>query len=153
MKIHPITTLPNEFDRLMLDAESEGHDFLTKIKREWASYENRFDRPHEALFEVRDDQGHLIGIGGLNVDPYVDDPHLGRVRHVFVRPQARGSGVGRALVQKIIEHATGHFKLLRLRTHNPQAVDLYRKLQFVIVENANDPTHIYMERTLAAQHQ
>ena len=34
-------------------------------------------------------EGRLVGVCGLNVDPYLDDPSVGRVRHLYVLVAAR----------------------------------------------------------------
>lgn len=130
MRIELINALPEGFDRLEAEASAEGHGFLTKMKARWAEGTNRFDRPGEMLLAAYSSQGDLVGIAGLNVDPYVDDPTLGRVRHLYVSPSSRRWGVGKALLARITDHARGHFKTLRLRTQNSDAVMFYGGLGF-----------------------
>lgn len=81
------------------------------------------------------------------MDPYVEDPSVGRVRHVYVAKAHRSFGVGRMLLQKIIEKAHGNFNTLRLRTHNPQAVKFYLSLGFALEVNA-DASHAYLQMTI-----
>lgn len=118
------------------------------MKEEWVNGKNRFDNDREVLLSVTSEAGDLIGVGGLNIDPYVEDPSIGRVRHVYIAKNHRGQGAGKVLVQRVIEHAKGRFKVLRLRTHNPKAVALYLSLGFIQVSN-DDSTHSYLQMTLA----
>ena len=74
---------------------------------------NRFDRAGEALFGGRID-GQLVGICGLNVDPYAADDGIGRVRHLYVWSIHRRLGVGRALVTHVIQAAHGRFRAGRI---------------------------------------
>ena len=51
---------------------------------------------------------------------------------MYVRPAARGAGIGRRLVEVILEHARGGVELVRLAvvTNNRTALQLYRRLGF-----------------------
>jgi GNAT superfamily N-acetyltransferase len=148
MKINEIKNLPTQFDTLVAEAVQDGHHFLTKMKEEWVNGKNRFGKDREVLLSVASESGDLVGVGGLNIDPYVADPSVGRVRHVYIAKNHRGQGAGKILVQRVIEHAKGQFKILRLRTHNPKAVTLYLSLGFTQVSN-DDSTHSYMQMILA----
>ena len=119
---------------------AEGWLFLSKAVLAYQDGRNRFTKPGEALFEARFDD-ELIGLGGLNIDPYLNDDRIGRVRHVHVLKAYRARGVGHALLKSIIEHARKEFKLLTLRTSNPVADRFYRKLGFVTAPAINNATH------------
>ena len=140
--IERLSNLP--FDRLaLLVAESEraGLQLVRRLADEWASGQNRFDRPGEALFAALVD-GRLIGVCGLNVDPYTAAPRVGRVRHLYVLSDDRRVGVGRQLVQEVIEAARGPFDTLRLRTHNPEAARLYERMRFLRSTAVKDCSHL-----------
>jgi GNAT superfamily N-acetyltransferase len=118
-------------DRGALIAESEaaGQRFVRRLADEWTSGINRYERPGEALFVARL-AGEIVGVGGLNVDPYASDATVGRVRHLYVGLAHRRRGVGRQLMAAIIGAAQGRFGRLRPRTHNPAAAALYEQLGF-----------------------
>ena len=78
---------------------------------------------------------------GLNVDPYIDDAGVGRVRHLYVLTAWRRLGVGRELVEQVIRAARGRFTTLRLSTSNPAAARLYEALGFHPAERAHC-THV-----------
>jgi GNAT superfamily N-acetyltransferase len=85
----------------------------------------------------------VVGVCGLNVDPYAAEAHAGRVRRLYVLSAFRQLGVGRRLVMAVIEAARGRFDTLRLRTGNPAAVRLYEALGFRAAGGgAADCTHV-----------
>jgi ribosomal protein S18 acetylase RimI-like enzyme len=114
---------------LIDESEQAGLRFVSRLAEEWESGLNRFDRPGEALFGAVTD-GSLVGVCGLNVDPYAGEPRIGRVRHLYVVMADRRHGVGRQLVGAVVTAARGPFATLRLSTANPQAARLYETLGF-----------------------
>jgi GNAT superfamily N-acetyltransferase len=107
---------------------------------EWTSGANRFDKPDEALF-VASVHGVVVGVCGLNVDPYGGDESVGRVRRLYVLRAYRGRGVGRRLVQAVVSAAAiRRFRMLRVRTENPEAARLYERLGFRQVAGIADCT-------------
>jgi GNAT superfamily N-acetyltransferase len=114
---------------LITESERAGLQFVRRLVEEWVSGANRFDHPAEALFAARIN-GQLVGVCGLNVDPYAAQERIGRVRHLYVLSAFRRLGVGRRLVTQVIETARGRFDILRLRTANPAAAQFYEALGF-----------------------
>lgn len=61
--------------------------------------------------------------------------HLGRI---LVDPQARGLGLGRALVEQLVKHVTALTDVRRVTLnvyeHNDPAINLYSALGFVVTE-------------------
>lgn len=132
---------PDLFDALVAESERVGYRFVRRLADEWASGANRFDRPGEALFAARMD-GRLIGACGLNVDPYMPGLGVGRVRHLYVLADYRRLGVGRRLVEQVLDAARGRFEWLRLSTQNPAAARLYEQLGFERRIGAADHSHL-----------
>jgi GNAT superfamily N-acetyltransferase len=114
---------------LVEESERHGVRFVRRLVDEWASGANRFDGPGEALFVARI-AGQVVGVCGLNVDPYAARPAIGRIRHLYVVLAYRRCGVGEALVREIVKAARGRFERLRLSTTNPAAARLYERLGF-----------------------
>jgi ribosomal protein S18 acetylase RimI-like enzyme len=148
IKIIRVTSLPLDFQSLLNESKAEGINFLEKMSQEWISGANRFSLPNESLFAAFSEQGKLAALGGLNVDPYLEDNSIGRVRHLYVSPIMRGQGIGKSLVERIIQESMIHFKRLRLRTSNLNAVSLYQFFGFKLVEH-QDKDHYYMEKDLS----
>ena len=141
VQIERLTEVPPRlFDALLAESEGAGLRLVRRLADEWASGENRFDRPGEALFAAWMD-GRLIGACGLNVDPYTKADGVGRVRHLYVLSAYRRLGVGGQLVGRVIDAARGRFGRLRLSTQNPAAAQLYERLGFER-RAAADHTHL-----------
>ena len=120
---------------------------VSRLRGEWEAGLNRFDRAGEILlgaFRGAD----LIATGGLNIDPYLCDPSVGRIRHVYVLAADRQTGTGRAIVERLLAHASDHFETVRLWT--ARASSFYDRLGFTQT-NADKATHIWAFGTDAAE--
>jgi ribosomal protein S18 acetylase RimI-like enzyme len=75
----------------------------------------------------------LIGIAVLVIQQSAKMAHKGALVSMYVRPQARRLGVGRRLVEAIIDTARRHVELVQLTvvTGNEAALRLYAGLGFV----------------------
>jgi GNAT superfamily N-acetyltransferase len=116
-------------ENLVEESKQEGFDFVMRTIEDWYNDANRFSHPGEGLWGLVSG-AELAGIGGLNIDPYVEGPGTGRVRHLYIRPAHRRKGAGALLVNTIIAQARRHFRLLRLFTDNPSAAAFYERLGF-----------------------
>jgi GNAT superfamily N-acetyltransferase len=135
-----VESVPADVDELLTPSREEGHDLVERFVAGWESGCNRFDRSGEVFLEARL-AGRLVALGGLNRDPYLEDRSVGRIRHVYVHPDARGAGVGRLLVAALLEHARGHFRRVRLRAGPEGAAGFYLALGFVTTSGEDDSTH------------
>ncbi len=125
---------------LLSESEPAGHRFVRRLVEEWTAKVNRFDQPGEALFAAWAG-GRLVGVCGLNADPYTAEPGVGRVRHLYVLAALRRFGIGRRLVEAVLAAARGRFAALRLRTDNPEAAAFYERLGFQRRVGVPDCTH------------
>lgn len=91
---------------LVLESEKEGFRFVRRLYDEHVSGTNRFDGDREVLFIARH-SNQIVGICGLNQDPYSQFNNVGRVRRLYVHPDFRKHGVGRRLVSNVILEAKG----------------------------------------------
>lgn len=92
-----------------------------------------------------DAEGHCLGFGQY----WPTSPgtlHLGRI---IISPQARGRGLGRALMQALVAQAlqSAAVERLTLRVYrdNVAAVSLYRDLGFHPMEDASTPELLFMQ--------
>ena len=127
-------------DILCAESVAEGHKFVARLFDEWRSGMNRFNAPGEAFFVAESATG-IVGVCGLNRDPYAGDASIGRIRHLYVLRAHRREGIGRALITAVIDAARIHFRTLRLRT-TPAAEAFYRALGFKCVTPGHDPTYV-----------
>jgi GNAT superfamily N-acetyltransferase len=133
--------LPPRLAELVAESEAAGFRFMRRLTDEWASGANRFDRPREALFAAV--SGTLVvGVCGLNVDPYTGESGVGRVRRLYVLSACRRQGLGRLLLQAVVAAARGHFRLLRLRAEGEAAGRFYQALGFRACAGVADCTHV-----------
>lgn len=117
-------------------AAAAGYAPARRLLDEWDSGANRFGAPGE-IFLAAFDGSLPLGYCGLNRDPFVTDPRVGRVRRLFVDPRHRGRGYGAALVRRILAEA-GAFRRIRVRT--PAAGNFFERLGFGPIE-CPDATH------------
>jgi GNAT superfamily N-acetyltransferase len=104
------------------------------IDLEFESEQNLFRdldgmRGSRARLYVAEIAGEPVGIGGLK--PLAADE--AEIKRMYVRPSARGQGVGRAILQRLLDDARAlHFKTIRLDSapfmHEAHA--LYRSFGF-----------------------
>jgi GNAT superfamily N-acetyltransferase len=127
-------------DELVAESEQFGLALVRRLENEWQSGANRFDRPGEALFAAIDDS-QVVGVCGLNIDPYSPLPRIGRLRHLYVLSAARNRGTGTRLVHEVITASRETFDRLRLRTNDPRAVRFYERLGFLRCEGDPSATH------------
>jgi GNAT superfamily N-acetyltransferase len=117
-------------------AEAEGFGFITRFADDCANGSVQLDAPGEYFYGDFDNDD-LVALGGVTPDPYVHDASVGRVRHVFVRPEFRARGVGRALVDTLEARAQNRYARLRLRTDTAAAARFYERLGYHVVSNVS----------------
>jgi GNAT superfamily N-acetyltransferase len=116
-------------ESLVDGAKREGFEFVRRTIDEWNAGTNRFSHAGEGLWGLVSGT-ELIGMGGLNIDPYVEGAGIGRVRHLYIRQAYRREGCATLLMKRIIGRARLHFQVLRLFTANPAAAAFYERLGF-----------------------
>jgi hypothetical protein len=87
--IEPVT--PDEPGYIALKAESIALNFnmLRRLEENWQRGENRFNAPGEKLLGAFLN-GKLVGVCGLNRDPFSQQPRAGRIRHLYISESAAG---------------------------------------------------------------
>ncbi|MER8465350.1 GNAT family N-acetyltransferase [Mesorhizobium sp. M1396] len=127
------------FDALRQESRSEGYWMLVRLADDWASGRNKFLSRGEALYGTWHGR-ELVGVCGLNIDPYFEGRGHGRVRHLFVSARHRRTGLGRMLVETVIDRARHHFAVLNTRAPR-EAFGFYERLGFQRVEGEEFVTH------------
>ena len=109
------------------EAKNEGYPFVQKTIDEWNQKINCFSMSGEILLGVFIGE-KCIGIGGLNVDPYDNDPSIGRGHHLYISKRYRRQGIAKDLSNRIIRVAQEFFTILRGSTNNPVAAKFYETM-------------------------
>jgi len=131
----------NEIAHLAQESRDEGFRHITRLSEQYESGTNRFDQPGEALFAARDRE-RIIGICGLNQDPYSMTAGVGRVRRLYVSKLYRRHGVARWLMEQVIEEAKRHYSVLVLKTDHPIADRFYDSLGFISMGDNDNVSHM-----------
>ena len=114
-----------------------------------ASTSTAYARPEVTLFVARD-RGAVLGC----VAYQLQDDGSAELKSMFVVPQARGRGIGRALLAAVEHALRGRVGMLRLETgvKQPDAIRLYESAGFrrrgPFGSYRDDPLSIFMEKPL-----
>lgn len=129
-----------EFKYLVQESKEEGFNFLKKLINEYENELNTFNKSGECLYGIF--QGEkLIGIGGLNVDPYTENNKIGRLRRFYIAKDYRRIGLGKLLLNKLLSHAEKYFKVVVLHTDTKQGDVFYTANGFVKREVYEGTSH------------
>lgn len=130
MKPKQIVSLdPYDWTEILSESQSEGHHMVSRLLADFRSGSNRFDAPGEALF-VHVSDNAVVAVAGLNREKDSTFGRAGRIRRLYVIPKARGSGLGRCLVETLICSAGPHFDVLTVNAGTPDAAGFYEHLGF-----------------------
>jgi ribosomal protein S18 acetylase RimI-like enzyme len=127
-------------NELVAESIYEGHLLGKKLMDEWKTG-NTFSKKGEKFWAFVI-EGEPIAMGGINVDPFIDDEGVGRVRHIYVANKYRRQGLAKEMLHLIIDRAKEYFKTLRLSTRNSIAGEMYKSFGFEFVGEINGkPTY------------
>lgn len=139
--IHQISHLTLEMLHPLIEPSlAEGYNFVQKLWEEYDSGKVTFTGEGETLLGGYLD-GKLIAVGGIHLDPYLNQPHIGRIRHVYVLPEYRRTGVGKRLVLALIHAASDTFTTVTLRTPTDHGRAFYNAIGFSEAPKYENATH------------
>ncbi|PEK62861.1 GNAT family N-acetyltransferase [Bacillus wiedmannii] len=119
-----------EHDYLVQESKEEGFNFLIKLISEYENKINIFNKTGECLYGIF--QGEkLIGIGGLNEDPYTENNKISRLRRFYIAKEYRRKGLGKLLLVRIISDAKKYFNIVVLNTDTVLGDKFYTSIGFV----------------------
>jgi GNAT superfamily N-acetyltransferase len=140
-EICQLVALPlTELEPLLAASEPEGYLIVAKLRKHWLAGTQRFDRDGEALYGAYSGTS-LVGVCGRAIDSYRNDPRVARVQKLYVLPQWRNNGIGRALVNRVLDDAAGRFVLVTVRAPDERAALFYERLCFERASGGDD-THL-----------
>jgi ribosomal protein S18 acetylase RimI-like enzyme len=111
--------------------EAFGSTYEAESGRSVPDFATTLTRGHVGGVHV---DGALLGVAGFYVLDGTKTSHRGNIWGVYVRPESRGTGVGRALLEHLIAEAAIKVEQLHLSvvTENAAAIGLYERLGFRI---------------------
>lgn len=124
----PLTPEANGFAGLLEESLRGGHQMLARFQEGWTGGTGRFARRGELMLGAFE-EARLICTGGRSIDPYENDPAIGRVRHLYVAETRRGSGIGRRLIALLLRDAAEYYRQINVRAPEP-AFGFYEHLGF-----------------------
>ncbi len=101
---------------------------MSRLADELATGATRF----EALFAAFD-EGELLGIGGMTVEPADATVSAMRMRRLYVSPRARRRGVARTLASALLQEALDQISLVTVHAGNPEAAVFWEAQGFAPV--------------------
>lgn len=131
--------LPHDLWPLLAAAQVASIDWMANFAPEWQR--RPFLDRGEGLFVARRGDA-LSGMAVVSKDGLVDEPDTGRLRYVFVHPEARRLGLAEALVSACLREADMRWQRLTLHTDNPAAEALYLRFGFVPTGETGRVTHM-----------
>lgn len=139
-----ITPGTTGFSELKAESMAAGFNMLHRLEENWLNGHNRFDKPGENLLGFYAD-GLLIGVCGLNHDPYMPSVRAGRLRHLYVGIKWRKMQVGVILLRAILEDSGRWFDFIN--TNAPQSAFIfYERAGFIPLADSDKVTHrLYLE--------
>jgi ribosomal protein S18 acetylase RimI-like enzyme len=117
--------------------EAFGSTYAETVRRGLESYRQRLLQPLTETFTLGAyASGRLVGMVAFFRETGEKDRHKGYIVSMYVEPQSRGQGIGRALVDEAIARARQLPGVVQLQlavvTSNGAARHLYRSLGFVV---------------------
>jgi GNAT superfamily N-acetyltransferase len=114
----------------------------TTVAAETLTLPAPYESPGGVLLLARDDSGRAIGIVGIREQSGTSC----EIKRLFVRAEARGHGLGRALTRAALDHARALGYTECYLTTVPGVMDgalrMYRSLGFVETEQFRDFSHL-----------
>jgi len=152
MSITIIEERPDSADAVQLitelDAQLAGHPYPQESRHAFSI--DKLVREGVAFFVTRY-EGKPAGCGGLKLF----GKEYGEVKRMYVRPDCRGLGLGKAMLHRLAEYARERqVSVLRLETgiYQPEAIGLYEGFGFQrrppFGEYKDDPLSVYFEKTI-----
>lgn len=138
--------LPDGMDALVAAAHAEGYGFVDRLRQRWrdgAYHDGEHAPDADATVFAGFVDGDLRAIGAQTLDSLDPSPAHRRMRHVYVHPDARRAGVGRALAGALIHEGFQHAPRLHLRATHDLSRAFWDAMGFTRVDHPTR-THVLL---------
>jgi putative acetyltransferase len=123
-----VRALLGELDAYLSGLYEPGHNHILDVQALLAQH---------VYFVVARRAGDAVGCGAVRVmppEPATDGKPYGEIKRMYVRPDLRGQGVARALLEKLEARLLGrgiHLATLETGDRQPEALRLYERYGYV----------------------
>ncbi len=121
------------FSALRAESLAQNLNMLGRLAENWQSGKNRFDAPGEKLLGAFA-HGQLVGVCGLNIDPFSQQVRAGRIRHLYIGESHRRQGIGHQL---LADDKRACYSPVTIFSSAPGRNDHYRILYFAVCRPAS----------------
>lgn len=136
-----------DLSEILAESKAQGYGMIERLIREWQESVTNFSGENEVYFGY-ENRGRLLGVCGINEEPYLKVSKYGRLRHLYVLKDFRNKGIGKALVEKTIEFAKNHFDLITLLAPKDGSADaFYKRIGFVKSSRFERVSHVFELRS------
>jgi GNAT superfamily N-acetyltransferase len=141
----PLNLDVTDLSAVQESARDEGFAFIDRLAEDWLSGANKFDQTGEVLLGAFA-ESTLVGVGGINIDPYLDALDVCRLRHLYVLPNYRRTGLASGIVSGLVSGAAEKFRLIRLRTDTVAGAAFYERNGFMPVSDQTASHQLVIEK-------
>jgi GNAT superfamily N-acetyltransferase len=125
--IHRVAnSLPDGFDALNVDAESDGQRHLSRFAQEFARTPAVF---HAIFAGFVDDR--LAGIGAITDEPMLPSQPCWRLRRLYVHRVFRRRGVARAIALALLHEAEGRVATVTVNAGSDEAAHFWEAMGLI----------------------
>lgn len=106
-----------KLNKLLTDSLKDKSSIISTVIQEWFSRKNMFDKPGESLWGISIND-EIVAICGVNIDPYLNDKYIGRIRRLYVSSNYRYMGIATKLLRHILAFCRNYYVTLRIETYS-----------------------------------
>jgi ribosomal protein S18 acetylase RimI-like enzyme len=130
-------------EALRLEPAAFGRALAEEAGKPLAWFGETLERAY--IFAAEDATGRLLGMLAYERDAMLKRRHIGHLWGMYVREEARGQGLGAALIAACIAHARGQVSVLQIMVGegNPGARRLYERAGFQLY--GTEPASLRMD--------
>lgn len=134
-----------EYKNLRLEAlkqepqafSSSYEDDVLMSDEQWQSKLANYSDGKTGIILAADLNGELVGIMNSRIEQSRKMGHVAFIHGVYVKPEFRGKGIGKKLLEEILQWIEGHREIVKINldvtTEQEAAIALYKSVGFEIV--------------------
>ncbi len=117
-------------------------DELQVTEEKWRERIDNSVKGDNGVMVVAETEGNLVGLVGITYGRHPKIKHSAHIWGTYVTPDFRGKGIGRRLMEKVIEIAKANSSVKKIKievvAEQESAAKLYEKMGFIHIGTAKD---------------